>query len=121
MSWLTSVAEQSQPVELRDRIRPDAKGIVATLHAQGAKIIVMLTGDNERTARAVAAEVGIDEVRAELLLEDKVTAIEELTARHDIVAMIGVHDAPGDGAHPFRGRDGDCRIGRGDRNRRYRA
>ena len=56
----------------------------------------MLTGDNERTARAVAAEVGIDEVRAELLPEDKVAAIEELVTRHDMVAMIGdgVNDAP---------------------------
>ena len=83
-------------IELRDRIRPDAKGIVAKLHAQGVQTIVMLTGDNERTARAVAAEVGIDEVRAELLPEDKVRAIEELTASHDVVAMIGdgVNDAP---------------------------
>ncbi len=83
-------------LELRDRIRPDAKGIVAQLHAQGVKTIVMLTGDNERTARAVAAEVGIDEVRAELLPEDKVKAIEELVETHDMVAMIGdgVNDAP---------------------------
>lgn len=83
-------------LELRDRIREDAKGIVAHLHAQGVKTIVMLTGDNERTARAVAAEVGIDEVRAELLPEDKVAAIEELVASHDMVAMIGdgVNDAP---------------------------
>ncbi|MDD3444390.1 MAG: cation-translocating P-type ATPase [Zavarzinia sp.] len=83
-------------LELRDRIRPDARGIVARLHAQGVKTIVMLTGDNERTARAVAAEVGIDEVRAELLPEDKVRAIEELVATHDMVAMIGdgVNDAP---------------------------
>ena len=83
-------------LELRDRIRPDAKGVVARLHAQGVKTIVMLTGDNERTARAVAAEVGIDEVRAELLPEDKVTAIEELVESHDMVAMIGdgVNDAP---------------------------
>ena len=83
-------------IELRDRIRPDAKGIVARLHAQGVKTVIMLTGDNERTARAVAAEVGIDEVRAELLPEDKVTAIEELVATHDVVAMIGdgVNDAP---------------------------
>jgi cation-transporting ATPase E len=49
----------------------------------------MLTGDNERTARAVAAEVGIDEVRAELLPEDKVKAIEDLVAQYDVVAMIG--------------------------------
>lgn len=83
-------------LELRDRIRPDAKCIVADLHAKGVKTIVMLTGDNERTARAVAAEVGIDEVRAELLPEDKVAAIEELVATHDMVAMIGdgVNDAP---------------------------
>lgn len=83
-------------LELRDRIRPDAKGIVKRLHAQGVKSIVMLTGDNERTARAVAEEVGIDEVRAELLPEDKVSAIEELVADHDMVAMIGdgVNDAP---------------------------
>ena len=83
-------------LELRDRIRPDAKGIVARLHAQGVKNVVMLTGDNERTASAVAAEVGIDEVRAELLPEDKVTAIEELVEVHDMVAMIGdgVNDAP---------------------------
>jgi len=56
----------------------------------------MLTGDNARTARAVAAEVGIDEVRAELLPEDKVKAIEELVAQYDMVAMIGdgVNDAP---------------------------
>jgi Cd2+/Zn2+-exporting ATPase len=83
-------------IELRDRIRPDAKGIVARLHAQGVETIVMLTGDNERTARAVAAEVGIDEVRAELLPEDKVVAIEELVERHEVVAMIGdgVNDAP---------------------------
>lgn len=83
-------------VELRDRIRPDAKGIVARLHAQGVQKIIMLTGDNERTARAVAAEVGIDEVRAELLPEDKVTAIEELVEKYDVVAMIGdgVNDAP---------------------------
>ena len=83
-------------LELRDRIRADSKGIVAQLHAQGVNTIVMLTGDNERTARAVAAEVGIDEVRAELLPEDKVTAIEELVATHKMVAMIGdgVNDAP---------------------------
>ncbi|NOC47341.1 cation-translocating P-type ATPase [Ruegeria sp. HKCCD7559] len=83
-------------IELRDKIRANAKGIVARLHAQGVTKIIMLTGDNERTARAIAAEVGIDEVRSELLPEDKVTAIEELTANHDVVAMIGdgVNDAP---------------------------
>ena len=83
-------------LELRDAIRPEARDIVARLHAQGVRAIVMLTGDNERTARAVAREVGIDEVRAELLPEQKVEAIEELVASHDMVAMIGdgVNDAP---------------------------
>ena len=83
-------------LELRDRIRSDARDVIVRLHAQGVKTIIMLTGDNERTARAVAAEVGIDEVRAELLPEDKVTAIEELVGSHDMVAMIGdgVNDAP---------------------------
>ncbi len=83
-------------LELRDRIRPEARSIVARLHAQGVKSIIMLTGDNEQTARAVAAEVGIDEVRAQLLPEDKVAAIEELAERHEMVAMIGdgVNDAP---------------------------
>tara|TARA_R110002124_G_scaffold111152_2_gene264830 strand:+ start:16076 stop:18436 length:2361 start_codon:yes stop_codon:yes gene_type:complete len=98
-STLVAVGDESGLlglIELRDRIRPDAKGIVAKLHAQGVKKIVMLTGDNERTARAVAAEVGIDEVRAELLPEDKVKAIEDLVAQYDVVAMIGdgVNDAP---------------------------
>jgi Cd2+/Zn2+-exporting ATPase len=98
-STLVAVGDESGVtgvLELRDRIRPDTKGIVARLHAQGVKTIVMLTGDNDRTARAVAAEVGIDEVRAELLPEDKVTAIEKLVASHDMVAMIGdgVNDAP---------------------------
>ncbi|WP_349357959.1 cation-translocating P-type ATPase [Stappia sp.] len=83
-------------LELRDRIRPEAKAIVGALHRQGVATIVMLTGDNERTARTVAAEVGIDEVRADLLPEDKVAAIEDLVARHAMVAMVGdgVNDAP---------------------------
>ena len=98
-STLVVVGDESGVIgilELRDRIRPDAKGVVARLHAQGVKTIIMLTGDNERTARAVAAEVGIDEIRAELLPEDKVTAIEKLVETHDMVAMIGdgVNDAP---------------------------
>ncbi len=98
-STLVAVGDESGVtgiLELRDRIRPDAKGIVTRLHAQGVKTIIMLTGDNARTARAVAADVGIDEVRAELLPEDKVTAIEELVAEYDMVAMIGdgVNDAP---------------------------
>jgi Cd2+/Zn2+-exporting ATPase len=56
----------------------------------------MLTGDNKPAARAVAAELGVDEVRAELLPQDKVSAVRELAARHGGVAMVGdgVNDAP---------------------------
>ena len=83
-------------VALADAIKPEARTVVARLHALGVEQVVMLTGDNDATARAVASEIGIDEVRAELLPEDKVAAIEELVERHDVVAMIGdgVNDAP---------------------------
>jgi len=66
------------------------------LKQTGVKRIVMLTGDNEATARAVAAELGVDEVRADLMPEDKVTAIEELKKQGHRVAMIGdgINDAP---------------------------
>ncbi len=83
-------------LEVRDTIRPDAKAVIARLHAQGVKRIVMLTGDNYVTAKSVADAVGIDEVHAELLPEDKVTAVEALIGDNEVVAMIGdgVNDAP---------------------------
>jgi len=83
-------------IELRDSIRPDAKDMITALHKQGVQKIIMLTGDNARTAQAVAKAVGIDEVRAELLPDDKMQVIEDLTREYDMVAMIGdgVNDAP---------------------------
>ena len=83
-------------VEARDAIRPDAHKVIESLHQLGVQEIVMLTGDNKRTADAVATEVGIDQVHAELLPEDKIAQIEKLTASHDMVAMVGdgVNDAP---------------------------
>ncbi|MEQ9361718.1 MAG: HAD-IC family P-type ATPase, partial [Rhodospirillales bacterium] len=64
-------------------------------HAQGLRI-VMATGDNERTARAVAAKLGIDEIRADVLPEDKARIIKDLQAEGRRVAMAGdgVNDAP---------------------------
>ncbi|WP_152042130.1 heavy metal translocating P-type ATPase [Salinigranum salinum] len=79
-----------------DSLRPGAAEMVAELRSLGVDQIVMLTGDNERVAQRIAEEVGIDEVQAELLPEEKVRTIEELVARHENVAMVGdgVNDAP---------------------------
>ena len=83
-------------IAVADTIRPEARQIVAELHAAGVRKVVMLTGDNRVTAEAIAREVGIDEVHAELLPEDKLKKIEELVGRYGTVAMVGdgVNDAP---------------------------
>jgi Zn2+/Cd2+-exporting ATPase len=83
-------------ISVADALRPDAKAAVTDLRAAGLKPIVMLTGDNAGTAEAVAAMVGVDEFRAEILPEDKAAAIEALHAQYGPVAMVGegVNDAP---------------------------
>ena len=83
-------------IAVGDRVREGARQTVADLRQAGIEHIIMLTGDNHGTAAAVAAATGVDEVRAELLPEDKVAAIEELVARYGMVAMVGdgVNDAP---------------------------
>ncbi|WP_201289547.1 heavy metal translocating P-type ATPase [Halobaculum saliterrae] len=82
-------------IAVADEVRPEARRTVERLREAGVRT-VMLTGDNERTARAVGREVGIDEVRAELLPDEKVEAVEGLLDEHDGVAMVGdgVNDAP---------------------------
>jgi len=79
-----------------DTIRPAAASAVKELHRIGVRKVVMLTGDNQRTAAAVARQVGIDDYRADLKPEDKVNAIRELSEEHGHVAMVGdgVNDAP---------------------------
>ena len=81
---------------IADEIRPEAARTVEALHRVGVAPLVMLTGDNEGTARAVADELGIDEHRAGLLPEEKVAAVGELEREHGAVAMVGdgVNDAP---------------------------
>ena len=83
-------------IALADTPRPQARQALADLRARGVERLVMLTGDNAATARAIAERVGVDEVRAELLPADKLTAVEELVARYGTVAMVGdgVNDAP---------------------------
>jgi Cd2+/Zn2+-exporting ATPase len=82
-------------IRLADRPRPEAAGVLAELHRLGLQTI-MLTGDNARTAAAMARELGVGEERADLLPADKVTAIAELDARHGTTGMVGdgVNDAP---------------------------
>lgn len=79
-----------------DTIRPAAAGAIAELHRIGVSKVVMLTGDNERTAAAVARQVGLDDYRANLKPEDKVSEIRALNEAHGHVGMVGdgVNDAP---------------------------
>ncbi|ELZ88310.1 heavy metal translocating P-type ATPase [Haloferax sulfurifontis] len=79
-----------------DTVRLGAAEMIDDLRSLGVQHIVMLTGDNERVAQQIAEEVGIDEVQAELLPEEKVATIEELLDRYESVAMVGdgVNDAP---------------------------
>jgi Cd2+/Zn2+-exporting ATPase len=82
-------------IGVRDEIRPQAKTAVKQLHDMGIKV-VMLTGDNEGTAKAIAAELNIDDVRADLKPEEKINAIRDLESLYGKVAMVGdgINDAP---------------------------
>ena len=83
-------------IALGDTVRANAKDSIAALHRAGISRVVMLTGDSPSAAATVAAAIGVDDVRAELLPEDKVAAIEQLISDHGQVGMIGdgVNDAP---------------------------
>jgi Cd2+/Zn2+-exporting ATPase len=82
-------------IALRDNLRANARRALDGLHAAGVRV-VMLTGDNARTAQAIAQEAGIDEVFAELKPADKVAKIRELVLERGHVAMVGdgINDAP---------------------------
>ncbi|MGB3546240.1 MAG: heavy metal translocating P-type ATPase [Saprospiraceae bacterium] len=83
-------------IAVMDVARPEAKATLAALAALGIKKMVMLTGDHQKVADAVAADIGITDPLGSLLPEDKVAAIERLRAEEGMVAMIGdgVNDAP---------------------------
>jgi Cd2+/Zn2+-exporting ATPase len=82
-------------VSLSDPIRPEARAAIETLRRLGVEHIVMLTGDNAPTAKAVGHELGLDEIRWEMLPEEKGEAIQKLRAKYRHVAMVGdgVNDA----------------------------
>ena len=81
---------------IADRPRPTASAMLDSLHRLGVKTVVMLTGDDRRTAQAIAREVGISDVRAELLPEQKLDHIRQLQRDGHVVAMVGdgINDAP---------------------------
>ncbi len=82
-------------IAIRDEIRPESREILDELRRMGVKTY-MLTGDNERTASAIAAELGINDVKAKLKPDDKVEAIAQLKSEYGAVAMVGdgINDAP---------------------------
>ena len=83
-------------LQFLDETRPGAADIIRQLKATGITRVVMLTGDNDEAARRVGKEIGIDDVRAGLLPQDKIAAIEALQRDGHLVAMVGdgVNDAP---------------------------
>lgn len=83
-------------IGIADTVRDEAKEVIARLRKQGIKRIVMLTGDNKRSAQHIASIVGITEVKADLLPEDKLRILDEYRKAGHTVAMVGdgINDAP---------------------------
>ena len=81
---------------ISDPLRPEAKQVIQALHRLGIQKTVMLTGDSERTAAAIAAEVGVDTYRSEVLPEDKAHFVAEEQAQGHTVIMLGdgINDSP---------------------------
>jgi len=83
-------------IAVADEVRENSTDAVTALKSAGIQHTIMLTGDNDVTAKAMSAKVGVDEYRAELLPQDKVTVVQELLGKYNKVGMIGdgINDAP---------------------------
>ena len=94
--WVAKGAQLLGIIAVADTLRPEAAATVKRLQKLGVEHIIMLTGDNEQTAQHIARQLGINEVYAELLPEDKVQAIKQLQTQYQTVAMVGdgINDAP---------------------------
>lgn len=79
-----------------DEVRGNSKSVIQKLHSIGIQETIMLTGDNSGTANAIGNQVGVSNIKAELLPQDKLAFIKELRNKYDRVAMVGdgVNDAP---------------------------
>ncbi len=94
--WVALAGHMLGLIAVADMVRPAAAQAVARLKQLGVEHVVMLTGDNLRTANSIAEHVGVDQVYAELLPEDKVDVIRKLQQQYQTVAMVGdgINDAP---------------------------
>ncbi len=83
-------------IAVADEVRESSKSVLEKLHHLGIKKTVMLTGDNKRAASAIGDRVGVSEIQAELMPEDKLNTIKQLRSEYGKVAMVGdgVNDAP---------------------------
>ncbi len=83
-------------IAIADTLRPEAAAALKAIHAAGVEKVVMLSGDNQRTASAIAKQAGIDEARGDLMPEDKVAQVRELVKTYQHAGMVGdgVNDAP---------------------------
>jgi Zn2+/Cd2+-exporting ATPase len=79
-----------------DELRENSREVIEKLHSLGVQKTIMLTGDNKATAQAIGKQVGVSDIQAELLPQDKLTFMKELRTKYDRVAMVGdgVNDAP---------------------------